>query len=80
MTIKEIKEKATPLLPDGWKISYIHKKTGCMKLTCPLDDRFGKGASTYRKKAEKIAKALGFTFDGGGFGTGSKRYDLFYFF
>ena len=80
MTIKEIREKTTPLLPEGWKIDYIDKKTGCMRLTCPIEERYGKKGDTCRKKAEKIAEKLGFKFDGGGAEAGSKRYDLFYFF
>lgn len=80
MTIKEIREKTTPLLPEGWKIDYIDKKTRCMRLTCPIEERYGKKGDTCRKKAEKIAEKLGFKFDGGGDEAGSKRYDLFYFF
>ena len=80
MTINEIKEKVTPLLPENWNIEYIDTEHGCMKLSCPLEDRFGKTSATFKENTEKIANTLGFKFDGGGAFIGGKRYDLFYFF
>ena len=80
MKKNELKKAVEAALPKGWRFEYLDLKTKWLKVTCPVEDRFGVAVETFLGNVEHIAKTANASYDGGGSMVGGDRYDCFFFF
>lgn len=73
----EIMKKLHEILPDSWHISEIVEESGLVKITCPINERYG--GDKMDSTIAMIEKAIDADYDGGGATIGGVSYDNYFY-
>lgn len=73
----EIMKKLHEILPDSWHISEIVEESGLVKITCPINERYG--GDKMDSTIAMIEKAIDADYDGGGAMIGGVSYDNYFY-